>query len=151
MRAPRMKNMQNRLDCEKRIQKVRKGFVFEGPLEEKWSGSPVGAGLARVHSAAARNPSFIKHNSDLWANVVIMCNVEMENRNAALVRSFPALGAGSSQGGLSNVINVVRRHQHWLNAAVLGLVCCFANICLTLYIYAFHYSLPIQPCTELLS
>ena len=63
--APSMKNMQNRLDCEKRIQKVGKDFVFEGPLEEKWSGSPVGAGLARVHSAAARNPSFIKHNSDL--------------------------------------------------------------------------------------
>ena len=38
-----MKNMQNCLDCEKGIQKVGKGFVFEGPLEEKWPGSPVGA------------------------------------------------------------------------------------------------------------
>ena len=57
--------MQNRLDCEQGIQNVGKGFVFEGPLEEKWPGSPVGAGLAGVHSVVARNPSFIKHNSDL--------------------------------------------------------------------------------------
>ena len=28
-----------------------------------------------------------------------MCNVEMENRNAALVRNFPALGAGIQQPG----------------------------------------------------
>ena len=36
-----MKNMQNCLDCEKGIQKVGKGFVFEGPLYVRWQGSPV--------------------------------------------------------------------------------------------------------------